>query len=217
MRGAIGRDHSRRRACRASRRRCSRLPRSRGYTLLELLFATSLTLVLSAIAVPPVLAQVEEVRAAGAVRYLVTRLQQARMEAVTRGADVGWRFVGSGGGFSYAAYLDGNGNGIRTSDIATGVDRLIGAAERLPERFSGVDFGVAAGLPAIDGGTPPGTDPIKLGVSNIIAFTPLGTSSTGSLYVRGRRDVQYAIRVFGETGRIRVLKFDPRLQQWRPA
>jgi prepilin-type N-terminal cleavage/methylation domain-containing protein len=190
----------------------------RGYTLIELLFATGLIVVLSAVAVPPVLAQVEEVRAAAAVRYLTSRLQQARMEAITRSADVGWRFVADSTGISYAVYLDGNGNGIRTPDITAGIDRSIGGMERLSDRFAGVEFGVAADLPAIDpGGTPPGDDPIKLGVSNILTFTPLGTSSSGSLYLRGRRNAQYAIRVFGETGRIRVVRFDPGQQRWKPA
>jgi|SRR5579862_406119 len=189
-----------------------------GYTLLELLFVVSLSVVLSAVAVPPVLAQVDDVRTAGAVRYLATKLQQARMEAIVRASDVGWQFVADGDGFSFAVYLDGNANGIRTRDIAGGIDRMIGAVERLPTQFPGVDFGVAPDLPAIDsGGPPPGSDPIKLGGSNILTFTPLGSSSSGSLYLRGRRSAQYAIRIFGETGRVRVVKFDPRLQQWRPA
>ena len=191
---------------------------SPGYTLVELLFVISLTVVLSAVAVPPVLAEVDRARAGGAVRYLATRLQQARMEAITRATDVGWQFVTDRNGFSYGAYLDGNSNGIRTRDIAAGTDRLLGAIERLADRFPGVEFGIAPDLPPIDaGGARPGTDPISLGVSNILTFSALGTSSSGTVYLRGRRGAQYAIRVFGETGRVRVLRFDARLQQWRPA
>jgi len=67
------------------------------------------------------------------------------------------------------------------------------------------------------GGTPPGTNPIRLGSSSILTFTPLGTSSPGTLYVRGRRGIQYAIRILGETGKTRVLKFDPRTRRWKPA
>jgi hypothetical protein len=140
------------------------------------------------------------------------------MEAIVRAADVGWQFVASEGGYTYTPYIDGNGNGIRTRDIQAGTDRPIGAIERLAVHFTGVAFGVVEGLPAVEpGGTPPGTDPIKLGASNILTFTALGTSSSGSLYVRGRRNVQYVIRILGETGRVRVLKFDPRAHQWKPA
>jgi prepilin-type N-terminal cleavage/methylation domain-containing protein len=191
---------------------------SSGYTLLELMFVVSLILVISAVSVPPVLAEVDAARASGAVRYLATMMQQARMEAIARATDVGWQFVADGDRFTYAAYLDGNGNGIRTRDIAAGADLPLGAIERLADRFPGVEFGVAPDLPPIDaGGTSPGSDPIRLGASNILTFTALGTSTSGTVYVRGRRGAQYAIRVFGETGRVRVLKFDARLQRWRPA
>jgi type II secretory pathway pseudopilin PulG len=189
-----------------------------GYTVLELMFAVTLSLVLGAVAAPQLLGAVEDLRAAGAVRYVATKLQQARMEAVSRSAAVGWQFVSSTGGYTFAPYLDGNGNGIRTLDIQRAIDPRIGAIEKLTNHFAGVDFGAIPGLPPVDpGGTPPGSDPIRLGASNILTFTPLGTSSSGSLYVRGRRNQQYAIRMLGETGKARVLKFDSRTRQWKPA
>jgi type II secretory pathway pseudopilin PulG len=191
---------------------------SSGYTLVELLFALVLSLTLGAVAAPQLLAAVDDVRAAGAVRYLATKLQQARMEAIARSADVGWQFVAREGGYTYAPYVDGNGNGIRTRDIQSGIDPPIGVVDRLADHFAGVDFGVGPGLPPPDrGGAAPGTDPIKLGSSNILTFSALGTSSSGSLYVRGRRDAQFVVRILGETGRVRVLKFDPRTQTWKPA
>jgi type II secretory pathway pseudopilin PulG len=189
-----------------------------GYTLIELMFALALSLTMGAVAAPQLLAAVEDARAAGAVRYVATKLQQTRMEAIVRSTDVGWQFVASAGKYAYTPYVDGNGNGIRTRDIQEGIDRPIGAGECLTDRFTGVDFGVVDGLPGVDSsGAPPGTDPIKLGASNILTFTALGTSSSGSVYVRGRRNVQYVIRIFGETGRVRVLKFDSRARQWKPA
>ena len=189
-----------------------------GYSLLELTFTVGLIATLGAIAGPQLLASVDDVRAAGAVRYLSGRLQRVRMEAVARSVDVALQFVQTPDGYTYAAYRDGNGNGIRTRDIQRGVDPLLTAVERLSDQFVGVDFGVLPGLPAVEaGGTPPGTDPIKLGLSNILTFTALGTSSSGSVYVRGRRNTQYVIRIFGETGKTRVLKFDARARQWQPS
>jgi type II secretory pathway pseudopilin PulG len=191
---------------------------SRGYSLLELLFAAALCITLGAAAAPQLLATVDDVRAAGAVRYVSTRLQQARMEAVVRSADVGIQFVQISGSYAYIVYVDGNGNGVRTRDIERGLDRRIGSVERLPDHFAGVDFGVQAGLPPVDAGSPaPGIDPIKLGSSSILTFTALGTSSSGSLYVLGRRNSQYVIRILGETGKTRVLKFDSRVQRWNPS
>jgi type II secretory pathway pseudopilin PulG len=192
--------------------------RSHGYTLIELMFALGLSVTLGAVATPQLLTTVDDVRAAGAVRYLNTKLQRARMEAVVRSADVGLQFVAAGNGYTVTAYRDGNGNGIRTRDIQRGVDLPIGSLDRLPDLFAGVDFGALPGLPSVDpGGTPPGSDPIRLGSSNILTFTPLGTASSGSLYVRGRRNSQYVVRVIGETGKTRVLKFDAVSQQWKPS
>ena len=189
------------------------------YTLLELMFAIALSAVLGAIAVPSLASATDEVRAAGAVRYVATKLHQSRTEAISRSADVGWQFVVTGtGAYSYTPFLDGNGNGVRTRDIQQAVDLPLCPLERLADRFDGVDFGVMPGLPAIDSGSsPPGTDPIRLGSGSILTFTPLGTATSGTLYIQGRRNAQYAIRISGETGKIRVLKFDPRSRQWKPA
>jgi type II secretory pathway pseudopilin PulG len=188
-----------------------------GYSLIELLFALGLIVTLGAIAVPQLLTSVDDVRAAGAVRYMATKLHQVRMEAVVRSSDVALYVVQASGGYRFATYLDGNGDGVRTSDIQSRVDTQLTPFERLPDRFSGVDFGVLPGLPPVDSGSPaPGTDPIKLGSSNILTFTALGSSSTGSLYVRGSRDSQYVIRVYGETGKTRVLRFDARQRRWTP-
>jgi type II secretory pathway pseudopilin PulG len=188
-----------------------------GYSLSELLVVTALTATISAVAVPQLLATVDESRAIGAARYLATRLQQARMEAIARSAAVGIRFVEEGGTFSYAVYVDGNGNGVRTTDISRGIDRPIHAAERLRDHFYGVDFGVLPGLPPVESGAAlPGTDPVKLGAANILTFTPAGTSTSGSLYVLGRKGTQYVVRIFGETAKTRVLQFDRRARRWKP-
>jgi hypothetical protein len=50
----------------------------------------------------------------------------------------------------------------------------------------------------------------------MVTFTPLGTATTGSLYVRGRHEAQYVVRVFGETGKTRLLKFNRRSGTWNP-
>ena len=188
----------------------------RGYSLLELMAAMTLGVTLSAAAVPEYLAAVDAVRASGAVHHISARLQRARMEAIGRSAMVGVQFTQTSAGYSYAVYVDGNRNGVLTRDIQRGVDRSIAAAERLPDQFTGVEFGAIPGLPPVDpGGSPPGTDPIRLGSGNIASFSALGTSSSGTVYIRSRRDVQYAVRIFGETGKTRMLKFDPRTGQWK--
>ena len=193
------------------------LNNAQGYSLLEVVFVAGLGITLTAVTVPPYLAGIDDFRASGAARYLSARLQRARMEAVMRSTSVAMKFAQTPDGYSYTAYVDGNGNGVLTEDIQNGVDRRLNAAERLRDHFAGVEFGAVPGLPPIDpGSTPPGTDPIRLGISGLATFTALGTSSSGTVYIRGRRDAQYAVRIFGDTGKTRLLKFVHRTGHWSP-
>jgi len=189
----------------------------RGYSVLELVFVLSLSLTVAAAAVPQFQNGLDGYRAAGAARYIAGRLQRARMEAVLRSVEVALRFSSSGAGFSYAVYVDGNGNGVLSTDIQSGVDRMIVAPERLRDNFAGVDFGAIPGLPPVDaGGTPPGSNPVRLGSGSSASFSPDGTSSSGSLYILGARNTQFVVRLYGETAKVRVLRFDNGTHQWRP-
>jgi hypothetical protein len=187
-----------------------------GYSVLELVFVAALITTVSGVAVPQLSTALDEFRAAGAARYVSSRLYRARMDAVMRSTSVAIQFSRTGASYTYAAYQDGNDNGVLTSDIRAGLDRQVSALESLRDQFTGVDFGAIPGLPPIDpGGTPPADDPIRLGAANILTFTSRGTSSSGTLYVRGRRS-QYAVRVYGDTGKCRVLKFQSHAHRWSP-
>jgi hypothetical protein len=187
-----------------------------GYSVLELVFVAALITTVSGAAVPQISTSLDEFRAAGAARYVSSRLYRARMEAVMRSTSVAIQFSRAGSGYAYAAYRDGNGNGVLTGDIKAGVDRRVSALESLPDHFTGVDFGAIPGLPPIDpGATAPADDPIRLGAGSILAFSSRGTASSGTLYVRGRHS-QYAVRVYGDTGKSRILKFHPRAHRWSP-
>jgi prepilin-type N-terminal cleavage/methylation domain-containing protein len=189
---------------------------SRGYSLLELMMVVTLGVTLSAAAVPEFLMALDDTRASGAMYHVSGRLQRARMEAVTRSAMVGMKFTQAATGYSYAVYADGNRNGVLSRDIQSGIDRLIVPAERLSDHFPGIEFGAIPGLPAVDpGGTAPGTDPIRLGSADMASFSAMGTSSSGTVYIRSRRDAQYAVRIFGETGKTRMLKYDTRTRLWK--
>jgi len=138
------------------------------------------------------------------------------MESTIRNVDTAVRFAVAGSTIEYFTVVDGNRNGVRAADLQSGVDRIIDHRERLADRFAGVDFGTLPGLPPVDpSGAAPGTDPIRLGSGDMVTFTPLGSSSPGSLYVRGRGHVQYVLRMFAETGRIRILRYYPGTREWK--
>jgi len=190
---------------------------ARGYSLLEIVFVAGIGMTLTAVSVPQLLTGLDDYRAAGAARYMATRFQRTRMEAITRSAAVAMQFTPVGASYSFAEFVDGNGNGVLTREIQSGVDRAVRPDERLSQQFTGVDFGTLPGLPAIDaGGVAPGSDPIRLGSANSASFSPLGSATAGTIYIRGRGGAQYAVRIFGETGKTRLLKFDRRTWRWRP-
>ena len=178
---------------------------SSGYSLVELLFAVAIMATVSAIAVPQSLAAVDRARALSAARFLASRMAVARSQAVMRSTHVALRFEDRPSGITFRMFVDGNRNGVRTTDILTGIDVPVEAPISLNELYQGVTIAVSEGA---------GLDPVMLGPSNLLSFTPLGTSTSGSVFVRGRDGSQFAVRVLGATGRVRMLRFVARSGTW---
>lgn len=189
-------------------RLASERPAYAGYSLVELMFVAGALAMASAVAVPVITRGLDQFRTRGAARYLASRLQRARAEAVARGANVALCFSRVGARMTFGVFVDGNRNGVLTADIAAGIDHPIAATADLAD-FTGVQFGLVAGVVAPDG-TPLAGDPIRFGLSRMASFTPVGTASAGSVYLRGRDGSQYAVRVYGDTGRTTVWRFEPR-------
>jgi hypothetical protein len=169
------------------------------------LFVSGLMTIMAAIAIPQFLAGLDRSRAWAAARYLASRMTAARAHAVLRSAHVALRFVADRSGISFQTFVDDNQNGVRTADIAVAVDRPIDTPTRLPELFPGVDIALAPEL---------GKDPVRIGTSNLLSFTPLGTATPGTIFVRGRDGTQLAVRVLGPTGRTRVLRYVHHTGKW---
>jgi hypothetical protein len=67
--------------------------------------------------------------------------------------------------------------------------------------------------PDADGSRSTGADGVRIGSAQILTMSADGTSSTGTLYIRGRRS-QYAVRVLGVTGRTRMLEYQAGNGTW---
>jgi type II secretory pathway pseudopilin PulG len=184
------------------------------FSLIELMFALGVAATIASAGLAQVSGSLNEFRAAGAARYVAARLQQARVRAITRSRDTAVRISLDSRGYSITVYEDGNRNGVLSRDIQDGIDTRVGPEERLAVQFPGVDFGALASIPGAEGSTAPGTDPIRLGTSDSVTFTPIGTATAGSLYLKGGRASQYVVRIYGETGRIRILKYIVRTRLW---
>ena len=184
-----------------------------GFTLLELLFVVAIVGTLTVMAVPQGLRALDDFRARSAARYLALRVAEARVLAVQRQMSRGLRFQPGTPDYRMTTVVDGNGNGLRTAELSAGVDHTLTSPELLADHFRDVAFGLLDGVPDADG-LLSGADGVRLGASSLLSVNPDGTCSSGTLYVHGRGRTQYAVRVLGVTGRVRILKFDPVRGRW---
>ena len=187
--------------------------RATGLTLIELVFVLALSTVLIGVAVPVGTDALDDMRTAAAARFLAGRIATGRLAAVNRSRAIALRFLPATPDYQFGTYIDGNGNGVRTTDIQSGIDTAIGPMRQLGSDFGSVRFGLTAGLPDVDGARSASTDGVRIGTARILTISPDGTATSGTLYVQGRR-AQYAVRVLGATGRTRVLRYEPGTRTW---
>jgi type II secretory pathway pseudopilin PulG len=177
-----------------------------GYSLLELLFVLTLGLTLAGLAVPVVSADLDAARARAAIRFLSVRMAEARADAVARGATVALRFVETAEGVTMSGYVDGNGNGVLTADIADGTDAPVAAAVLLSDLFPRV-------FVAFDPGRTP-SSPAVPGQAHLFSFSPSSTATSGTVYLRAGTGPRYGVRVFGVTARTRTIRYLPAADSW---
>lgn len=124
----------------------------------------------------------------------------------------------SGDRTTVTLFADGNGNGVLQRDISAGIDFAIGGVERLDQHARGVSLRINQPVLDVGGGSrlTPGDDPLRIGRTSLLTFSPIGSSTSGTLYVAAWRGPQMAIRLFGATGRSRLLTFNASTQRWDP-
>lgn len=192
-----------------------------GFQLVELLVTGAVVMFAIGIATPPVIewAVGRQVRlAAGEVG---SALALARAYAVTHAVHVGVKFrVADGGAVTWTLHRDGDGDGVRTDDIDSGVDPQIGPARHLLHFGRRVRLGFPAGMPPRDPADPRRRldrldDPIRFNRSDIASYNAIGGSTPGSVYVTDGRSRLAALRVYAATGRMRVIVYDAKTERWK--
>ena len=189
-----------------------------GAALIDIVFGIALVVVMASIAAPVVGGTMDRERTIVGTRYLAGQLQRARLEALTRARAVALRIELIGERTALRLYADGNGNGVLKKDIDSGVDPPLTPASWLDEQPGNVSLRVNQPITVINGSSAlaPGDDPLHIGNTSLLTFSPSGSATSGTLYVARHHGPQMAIRVFGATGRVRVLMFDTSTQQWHP-
>lgn len=186
-------------------------PAAAGLSLIEVLFALSLTLAAAGAAIPAFMEVNRAMKLRAAAGVIAGYLQQARLESVTRGKPVGVRFRDAGTDWLVGTFADGNGTGIRNADIAAGLDPVLDRETAFSARCPSVRIARLGGVPDLNGAS--GGDAVRFGSSGIATFDSDGSSSSGSLYLTDGR-TQLAVTVTPATGRIRLRRWDARLQAW---
>lgn len=197
--------------------------RAAGFTLLELLAVMAILGVLLALAVPPLIRTSARLRVTLAAQEVATALRQTRMRAVRANVHVAVRLSRVGRGddrILWAVYGDGDGDGVRTRDIQAGRDPLLDGPRLLRRFDTSVRPGFADGPSPRDPADPHRRlgrpeDPLRFGRSDLVSFGPLGTSTSGSLYLTDGARWTAAVRVYGTTGKVRVILYDPETETWR--
>lgn len=175
-----------------------------GYSLLELLTALSITLIMGGVALPNILGFRQEAALLGAAQGFKAQFMRARSVATAKNTQTAIRFETDADGTPmYATYIDGNFNGVYSAEIAAGIDTRIAGPFRLDAGQSGVEVGVLPDVPAPDGGKL-GTEPIRFGNSRMVSFSPIGTGTPGTFYLR-TKSTMAGVRVTGGSARVRIM------------
>lgn len=178
----------------------------RGYSLAEATVAMGVILVMAAVAAPPFRAYFADAHILGAGQQFRSSFRLAWSIAVRSNAYTGIRFERlDDGRVFYSVYSDGNTNGVRSVDIASGQDRRIAGPYPLSGGAPSVRVGINPGVPNL----PPETgelsgDPVRFGRSDILSFSPFGTATPGTFYLAGD-SAQAAVRVNGGSARVRLM------------
>ena len=188
----------------------------RGVALVDVVVACAVSAVVGTIAIPTIHAMRERDGVRAAAQFLGQRMQHARLEALKRNVTVAFRFDPDNLG-QVGSYVDGDGDGVIQRDIDAGTDYRLAPDAHLNDTFDSVRLHIASELPEPEGGgtLAADSDPVRIGSTNLVSFSPLGSATSGTIYLAGQRGLQACVRIMGATGRMRVLWFDPGTGQWR--
>ena len=191
---------------------------ARGAAFIDIIVATSVCFLMAAIAVPVIGGTLDRERTIIGAQYLSGQLQRARLESLKRARPVALRVEVIGERTQLRLFEDRNGNGVLQRDIDRGIDLPLAPMEWLDDQARDISLRINQDVTDVSDVVTlePGDDPLRIGNTSLLTFSPVGSATSGTLYVAAHRGPQMAIRVFGATGRVRVLMFDARARQWHP-
>jgi len=189
----------------------------RGSTLPELLIVLALLSILFAISASRLSAALAQSSMRTACHHIATLFTQAQGNALFQRRDTGVKWVSLAGDVTFTLYEDGNGNGILSSEIRSGVDRRIAGPYSMKSKYPSVSFSFVPGFSGPDpGGASIGnlSDPVRFGRGDICTFSAVGRASPGSVYLSNGGDRQSVVRVTPSSQRVQILDWMPGARKW---
>jgi len=189
--------------------------RSHGYSLLELLTVVTIIGIIALCAIPAFANYRRRMSVLAAAEQLRNIFRLTRQRAITSGHNVGVKFI-AGREWTYAVYEDGDGDGVRNDDIDRRIDRRLSGPAVLMPSFHIATIGLLQTTVKDPDGDAlkPDASPVQFGRSTICSFSPMGSSTPGTVYLIDGGGQLWAARCTGNGGRVRVLRYDSSRKKW---
>jgi prepilin-type N-terminal cleavage/methylation domain-containing protein len=190
--------------------------RQHGLTLLEIVIVLAIIGIVVAASAPAFANYRRRASMNAEVAELRTILRGIRSRAIAHGMHAGVKFTRAGDGWVYSLYDDGNDNGIRSADISRGIDRRYAGPSMLMPQFNIASIALLSTTIKDPDGDKllPTASAVQFGSSTICSFSPTGSGTPGTIYITDGAGQLCAVRVYGASGRVRVLRYDSLNKRW---
>jgi Tfp pilus assembly protein FimT len=190
--------------------------RESGITFVETIVVVAIIGIVALCAVPSFANYRRHASVIAAGNEMRSLLRSVRARAIARGRNAGVKFIHNGNNWTYTLYDDGNSNGMSNADISKGIDRrYFGPAVVMPSFRTASIALLPNTVRDPDGAKLQPTDAaLQFGSSTICSFSEEGSGTSGTIYISDGVDQLYAVRVYGATGKVRLLRYDAGRNKW---
>lgn len=178
----------------------NRAYRSAGSSLIELVVVLAVFGIVVQTVAPAFVRWRQARRLEAAAEELVLFAVGLRTAAAAAGVSRGLAIDSTAGAVEWTPVADGDGDGLRRSDLRSGRDVALGPPRNVSRNYPGVIAGLPAGVRTPAGSTAP-SDGVAFGRGDLLSLSADGTATSGSLYLRNQFGDAVAVRVYGATAR----------------